>query len=83
MRVIDVPFDANHPAGWSLTGITEGEQIFQSRGEALTHAMAYAKRYAFEFRREAYICVEGGDGKWRLFTPELQPVVLASAHGRR
>jgi hypothetical protein len=59
---------------WSLT-LPDGQaRSFPDRKAALVFALEQARHVTFVTRQPAYICVEGPDGRWRLFDPDLKPV---------
>ncbi|UPG88277.1 DUF2188 domain-containing protein [Luteibacter aegosomaticola] len=73
MLVFDIPlhppddtWHVSHPNGSCLT--------FGARHAAVTFAAKLAARFDGT-KGGAYLSIEGEDGKWRLFTPELKAPV--------
>ncbi|MDF3981233.1 hypothetical protein P3W23_04415 [Luteibacter sp. PPL554] len=66
--LLDVPFKA------SLDGFTVlldgAPHAFVTRLDAMTFAMEHARAHVRK-GGEAYVSVEGADGIWRLFNPDL------------
>jgi len=74
MEIFYIPFDADAAHGWTVTIPRDGERRFVSRQDALSFASLLAKGESSEHDIDSYLCVEGGDRMWRLFTADLMPV---------
>ncbi|MEO7050983.1 MAG: DUF2188 domain-containing protein [Rhodanobacter sp.] len=74
MNLIEIPFapDASH--GWTIPIPGDGEKQFSSRENALAFARTLSRDVEMQSGNRSYLCVEGADGKWRLFTADLLPV---------
>jgi hypothetical protein len=66
MEIFYIPFKPDAKDGWKVQIPKDGEKQFVSR--------KVAKQAVSEQSESSYLCVEGGDKKWRLFTPDLKPV---------
>ncbi len=75
MGLIEIPFDSEGSNGWTIPIPGDGCRQFCSRDAALAFALKLAKEERLTRAQGSYLCVEGGDGKWRLFTPDLLPVM--------
>jgi len=74
MEIFYIPFKPDATHGWKVPIPQDGEKQFSSRNDALAFARKLAKRVATDQSESSYLCVEGGDRRWRLFTPDLMPV---------
>ena len=74
MELFEIPFDPNANHGWTIPIPGDGERQFSSRDKALAFASDLAKQQSTTEQNNSYLCVEGADGKWRLFTPDLLPI---------
>jgi len=74
MEMFYIPFKPDAKDGWKVQIPKDGEKQFVSRTDALAFARKVAKQAVSEQSESSYLCVEGGDKKWRLFTPDLKPV---------
>ncbi|MFC5435286.1 DUF2188 domain-containing protein [Rhodanobacter umsongensis] len=75
MKLIEVPFRPDQDNGWTIPIPGGGEKQFKSRDEALAFALKLAKQQQRGTNATSrYLCVEGADGQWRLFTSDLLPV---------
>ncbi|HZX72027.1 MAG TPA: DUF2188 domain-containing protein [Rhodanobacter sp.] len=74
MDMIEIPYSAEGTKGWTIPIPGDGERQFASRDEALAFARTLAQKHFAATARPSYLCVEGGDGHWRLFTADLMPV---------
>lgn len=76
MEFIEVPYSAEGPKGWTIPIPGDGERRFASRDDAMGFALTLVKASPENGENgvePSYLCVEGGDGRWRLFTADLQP----------
>lgn len=73
MELFHIPFKPDGLHGWTIPIPGDGEKQFASRKAALAYAAKLARSEPAGGERR-YLCVEGGDGQWRLFTPDLLPV---------
>lgn len=74
MVIYDVPFDPVDSAMWKVSSARCGERRFASREHALSFAMSETRAAALREPDGAFVNIEGADGKWRLFDPELKSV---------
>ncbi|NYE30064.1 hypothetical protein HDE78_003032 [Rhodanobacter sp. K2T2] len=74
MEIFYIPFNPDQSHGWVVPIPRDGEKQFASRPDALAFARKLALTEAAEQGERSYLCVEGGDNQWRLFTPDLKPV---------
>ncbi|MEP7184784.1 MAG: hypothetical protein ABI767_03005 [Rhodanobacter sp.] len=74
MALIEIPYDSEGTDGWKIPIPGDGCRQFCSRDAAMAFALKLAKEELLTTAQPSYLCVEGGDGKWRLFTPDLLPV---------
>ncbi len=72
--MIEIPYRPEGPNGWKVPVPGDGEKQFSSREEALAFALRIAREQHSATAEPRYLCVEGGDGKWRLFTTDLLPL---------
>jgi len=75
MEIFYIPFSPDSAHGWTIPIPRDGERQFVSRSDALAFARSIAKEEAATIGTNSYLCVEGGDKQWRLFTPDLKPVI--------
>lgn len=73
MQLIEIPFRPDKLHGWEIPVPGEHSRHFASREEALAFALSLARQRRANRVEPSYLCVEGGDGQWRLFTPDLTP----------
>lgn len=74
MALIEIPYHSEGTDGWKIPMPGDGCCQFCSREAALAFALKVAKEDQSTTAQLSYLCVEGGDGKWRLFTPDLLPL---------
>lgn len=74
MEIFYIPFKPHPSYGWKIPVSQDAEKQFTSRNEALAFARKLAKQRIVEQHQSSYLCIEGHDKKWRLFTPDLAPV---------
>jgi len=69
-----IPLNADAKHGWTIPIPRDDEKQFATRLEALAFARKLAQEESSIKRENNYLCVEGGDRRWRLFTADLMPV---------
>jgi Uncharacterized protein conserved in bacteria (DUF2188) len=74
MELIEIPYNPDEAHNWKIPIPGDGCQKFSTREEAMAFALQLAKKIVSKSAEPSYLCVEGGDGQWRLFTPDLLPV---------
>jgi Uncharacterized protein conserved in bacteria (DUF2188) len=74
VKLFEIPFCPESEHGWTIPIPGDGEKQFRSRDDALAFALQLAKQQRYAEGKESFLCVEGADGQWRLFTPDLLPV---------
>lgn len=74
MRLFEIPFQPD-PAGiWSISNVDDDdEHQFMSRDKALSYALSLAIKDRRCGRGNGLLCIQGADGQWRMFTPDLLP----------
>lgn len=76
MITYDIPFSSLPSGPWGVCFSDSKLRLFDSRVAALAFAMRDAERK----RREGLVVmvsVEGADGRWRAFDPDMKPPVAA------
>lgn len=74
MALFEIPYNSDEDDSWKIPIPGDGCQQFRSRDEALAFALKLTKERQSMEDGSNYLCVEGGDGIWRLFTADLLPV---------
>jgi hypothetical protein len=74
MEIFYIPFNPDSSHGWTVPIPRDGERQFASRSDALAFARQIAKEETAVAGTKNYLCVEGGDKMWRLFTADLMRV---------
>ncbi|APG04295.1 hypothetical protein BJI69_10570 [Luteibacter rhizovicinus DSM 16549] len=71
MVVFDIPF---HPPQdtWTIALPSGAQHAFSARHEAVRFAAREASRLTTSKGRQVFLSIEGEDGKWRLFGPDLK-----------
>ena len=72
LLVIDIPFRAPDNEAWRIALPTGEEHCFPTRHDAVRFAARQAARFTGRDGRRAYLSIEGEDGVWRLFGPDLK-----------
>jgi hypothetical protein len=73
VNLIEIPFRPDRDHGWTIPIPGDGEKQFCSRDDAMEFALNLAKGTRATKDADSYLCVEGADGQWRLFTADLLP----------
>jgi hypothetical protein len=74
MIFFEIPYEPGTTHTWYLDGLAEGRRSFDSRVEALSCAMRSAKAAQKSFGDTACIAIQGADGRWRTFDPDMLPL---------
>jgi hypothetical protein len=74
MICYEIPYEKGNTHTWYLDGLAEGRKSFDSRVAALSFAMRSAKAATKHFGDKACIAIEGADGTWRTFDPDMVPL---------
>ncbi|WP_331521775.1 hypothetical protein [Pinirhizobacter sp.] len=74
MVIYEIPFEPAGSADWHVDISTDGRRNFDSRQAALAFARESAKAREVNFGVTACISIQGGDGRWRTFDPQLEPI---------
>ncbi|MEO9091423.1 MAG: hypothetical protein ABI247_13950 [Rhodanobacter sp.] len=74
MNLIEIPFTPRASHDWISPLLGNAEKQFHSREQALAFAQTLAECDSSDSDRNSCLCVEGADGRWRLFTPDVLPV---------
>jgi uncharacterized protein DUF2188 len=81
MKVVDIRYGAQPEGGWCVPDPADGHEIFPTREAAIAAATSLAKARSFSEGEPYFICIEGADGRWRLFDANMQAVVGDPAQG--
>lgn len=74
MTMIEIPYDPENTDGWKVPIPGDGARYFASREAAMKFGVQLAKGVAGPTKSRGMLCVEGADGRWRLFTSDLLPI---------
>jgi hypothetical protein len=74
VELIEIPYSPDGSTGWKIPVPGDGDRRFATRDEALAFAHTLAQKHLVVTAQPSYLCVEGGDGRWRRFTSDLVPV---------
>ncbi len=72
MVVIDIPLDPPENGTWPVTLPSGDRRAFTVRHDAVNLAAKEAAKLAARDGRKVLLSLEGEDGKWRLFGPDLK-----------
>jgi hypothetical protein len=75
MKIVDIAYSPDAAGEWEVSDPADGTAGFANRELAMVEAMKLAKRQARKGADPYMVCVEGADGKWRLFDENMQPVI--------
>lgn len=75
MKIFDIPLHADRPNGWVVPIPGDGEETFGSRNDAIGYAMVLARKQEARRDEPSFVCVEGADGRWRLFDSNMQAII--------
>jgi hypothetical protein len=78
MKVFDIPLDADSSHGWIVPIPGDGEETFESREAAIGFAAELAHKQLAAYEEPSFVCVEGADGRWRLFDANMKPVTTGT-----
>ncbi len=74
MIFYEIPYEKGNPHICYLDGLAEGRKRFDSRVEALSFAMQSARAATKAYGDRACIAIQGADGTWRRFDPDMAPL---------
>ncbi len=74
MIFYEIPYEQGNEQIWHLDGLAEGRKDFESRVAALAFAMQSAKDVVKSCGEKACIAIQGADGNWRTFDPDMLPL---------
>jgi hypothetical protein len=74
MIFYEIPYEKGSTQSWHLDGLAEGRRNFDSRVAALAFAMRSAKAAVHQYGDKACIAIQGADGNWRNFDPDMLPL---------
>jgi hypothetical protein len=74
MVIYEIPFEPAGSADWHVDISTDGRRNFDSRQAAVAFACESAKAREAARGVAACISIQGGDGRWRTFDPQLEPM---------
>jgi hypothetical protein len=72
MLVFDIPFHPRQDATWAVVHPSGGDHTFAARHDALRFAVGEASRLSRLNGNRVVLSIEGEDGHWRLFGPDLK-----------
>ncbi|MGY3230889.1 hypothetical protein ACVWWJ_002373 [Luteibacter sp. HA06] len=72
MLVFDIPFHPPDDENWTVDLPCGEQRAFDARHDAVRFAAREAARLKSTEGLETYLSLEGEDGKWRLFGPDLK-----------
>ena len=72
MLVFDIPLHAPEQKTWTIALPCGERHEFDARHDAVKFAAREAARLKSVQGLETYLSLEGEDGKWRLFGPDLK-----------
>jgi hypothetical protein len=72
VEIIEIPFEPDAAKEWSVHIPGDGFKHFSSRDEAIAFAFKLVNSEKLA-QREGFVCIEGGDGHWRVFTSDQLP----------
>jgi hypothetical protein len=78
MVIYEIPFEPADSADWHVDISTDGRRNFDSRQAALAFARESANAREMKSGVTACISIQGGDGRWRTFDPQLEPIGAGS-----
>ena len=70
---LKIPYEGGHTLTCHLDGLAEGRREFDTRVAALSYALKSAKS-ASGTGAPACVAIQGADGNWRSFSPDLLPI---------
>jgi hypothetical protein len=73
MKVFDIPYSPDAAAAWCIPIPGDGEKHFDQRADALEFARTLTRKLEQGGDGPNFICVEGADGRWRLFDSDFKP----------
>lgn len=71
MLVFDIPFHPPHDI-WTISLPSGACRAFAERHDAVRFAAREASQLTSREGKQVYLSIEGEDGKWRLFGPDLK-----------
>jgi hypothetical protein len=74
MVIYEIPFEPADSTDWHVDISTDGRRNFESRQAALAFARTSAQAREVQSGVAACISIQGGDGRWRTFDSQLEPV---------
>jgi hypothetical protein len=74
MKVFDIPYTPDAADAWAIPIPGDGERHFDQRTDALDFARTLTRKLDAHGDGPSFICVEGADGRWRLFDSDFKPV---------
>ena len=74
MIFYEIPYEQGNTDTWHLDGLAVGRKSFDSRVAALSFAIQAAKAVAKDLGDQACIAIQGADGTWRTFDPDMVPL---------
>lgn len=74
MIVYEIPYEMDNMHSGHLDGLAGGRREFDTRVAALSYAMQSAKAIVGSSGDHACIAIQGADGSWRTFDPDMLPI---------
>jgi hypothetical protein len=70
----EIPYEIGNTQSCHLDGLAGGRREFDTRVAALAYAMQAAKAMVRSSGNHACIAIQGADGNWRTFDPDMLPI---------
>lgn len=74
MIFYEIPYESGSTHSCHLDGVAGGRREFDTRVAALAYAMQSAKAIVSTSGDHACIAIQGADGNWRTFDPDMLPI---------
>lgn len=75
MLIFDIPYHAQNDGTWAVDKPGGARRAFHSRHDAVRFAAKEASGMSGRRNETALLSIEGDDGRWRLFGPDLKAPV--------
>lgn len=74
MIFYEIPYQMGTTHICQLDGLAGGRREFETRVAALAYAIQSAKALSCTSGDDACIAIQGADGNWRKFNPDMLPI---------
>lgn len=75
MFFYEIPYEVGNTEAGHLDGLVGGRREFDTRLAAIEYAMQSASALVGSSPDQACIAIQGPDGRWRTFDPDLSPII--------